>query len=87
MKKPQRAHHLMLDLGADTEEELLAALKQIALQIQMGKLTTGCCGGYGHGYVYAYRVNPDMTHDRYVELNDLWLDHEKARKTQQEQRG
>lgn len=80
MEKPQRAHHLTLDLGADDERELLAALRNIAFQIERGELTTGCSGGYGSGYSYAYKVNPEMTHDLYFEHNEKWLAEREAAK-------
>ena len=80
MERPQRAHHLTLDLGADEKRELCAALRNIAMQIERGELTTGCSGGYGSGYTYAYKVDPEMTHDRYFELSNKWLAEREAEK-------
>lgn len=66
MIRPIRAHSIELSAGADTEADLIATLKQIIWDIQRG--SRQCTSGSpSAGYYFTYIVNPEMTHERYIE--------------------
>lgn len=70
---PQRAHTLVLVMGADTQERLADDLEHMANDIRRGQLTVGCYGSPGAGATYSYRVQPEQTHDLYFQQVDAWL--------------
>lgn len=65
MTDPRRSHELILQIGADTKRDLVNALRQMALEIDMDQLTAGVSGGYSSGAIYAYQHDPAITHDAY----------------------
>lgn len=73
MSYPKRAHVLTLELGADTKEDMIAALEQIIFDLHRGS-TDVTSGGYSSGWIMAYKVDPEMTHDRYVDLLNAALE-------------
>jgi hypothetical protein len=78
IKPPHRAVRLVLDLEADTREDLLSALRQIGIEIAMGQLTKGVSGGYSSGYSYEYTESASPTHDQYFEALNLYLKQNKG---------
>ena len=71
--KPQRAFTLTLVLGADSREDLVQALENLAFDISRGEITRGCWGSPSNGAFYELRTDQDMTHDRYFEAVDRYL--------------
>lgn len=71
--KPERAHTLIVSMGADTPEDLAWGLRHMAEDIERGQLTVGCSGGPSVGSMYSYRVLPEQTHDVYFSQLDEWL--------------
>lgn len=69
----ERAHTLIVKIGADTLEALCAELREMATKLEMGKMTVGCLGGPSVGSTYSYRVRPEQTHDKYFEDIAAWL--------------
>lgn len=59
---PRRAFCLTLELQADTREDMVNALINMAGEIDREELTTGVSGGYSSGAIYELLVNPEQTH-------------------------
>lgn len=71
---PVRACRLVLDIQADTPDEMAQALESIGQQIMRGELSTGVSGGVSSGYQYSYTQNDGPTHDEYIALNKAYVD-------------
>ncbi|MBZ8133243.1 hypothetical protein [Afifella sp. IM 167] len=78
-KAPERAHVLILKLGADTREDLAGALHVLASDVERGVLTEGCYGSYSSGALYSYRVRPEQTHAKWSREMEEWLEAEAAK--------
>lgn len=66
--KPRRAHVLEVKFGANTQDDLIYAFKQMALDLGRGELSTrGGSGSPSVGYVYEYSIDESWTKDRYFE--------------------
>lgn len=73
--KPQRAYHITIDIGADTMDELMIELRRFVGHIQEhGLLSSMVSGGTSCGGWIRFDVDEAMTHDRYVEDLEVWLD-------------
>lgn len=70
---PRRAFRLTLDIEADSREELAAAVRSKALEIDMDQLTRGVYGGYSSGGTYALDVDESITHDSWADALELYL--------------
>ena len=69
--KPRRAHVLKIEFGANTLDDLIYALKQIAIDLRMGTIgSKGCSGGPSVGFTYEYDVDESWTKDRYFAAID-----------------
>lgn len=77
---PRRAYVLTLEIGADSRDELCAALRQLEFQVHADQLTSGVSGGPGSGYTYNLIVDESITHDSYFAAVDAWLDEQKEAK-------
>lgn len=75
----ERAHTLIVKLGADTVEALSAELICMAQRLERGEMTEGCMGGSSSGYTYSYKVRPEQTHAKYFRDIEAWLDSERAK--------
>lgn len=67
MSAPVRACRLVLDLQADSREDLLRTLEDIVCRIDRKEMTTGCSGGYNSGYTHEYTENAGPSHDEYAQ--------------------
>lgn len=75
MNAPERQHTLLLKLSADSREELVHALTQIAIEADRGQdAGVAISGGPGYSFVMQRHVNPDMTHDKYFKQLEADLD-------------
>jgi hypothetical protein len=70
---PERAHSLIVSIGADTVDDLCYALNSLSQDARRGALTRGCSGGPSCGWTYSYRHKPEQTHDNYFREIDEWL--------------
>jgi hypothetical protein len=70
---PIRACRLVLDIHADTEDDLIDALNGIGTNIAMGQLTDGYSAGYRSSYTYKYIKNDSPSHDEYIEMLNEYI--------------
>jgi hypothetical protein len=77
MNAPKRACQFVLDLQADTRQELADSLYNIASRIERGEMTRGVSGGYSSGYVYELTENEGPTHDEWAANLRAYLDAKK----------
>ena len=71
--KPYRAHRFKLEMEADTVEEIIDRLQEYKWKLGNGSLTRNLWGGCSSGGYAEYQHDPDMTPERYHELNDAFL--------------
>ena len=70
---PQRRFRLVLDLDADTRDDLDAALTSLSFAVNDETLTQRTSGGYDYGYhVEVIDRGEDVTHDSYVQELARW---------------
>lgn len=70
---PRRRFVLGLKLEADSRDDLVAELMNIANHIFMGKLPTRVSGDVHSGYVYSLDEDESITHESYVEALHRYL--------------
>lgn len=75
---PRRACRFVLDLEADTRDDIAAALYNMASQIERGEMTQGVSGGYSSGYIYELSESDHPTHTEWAESLRAYLDDKKA---------
>ncbi len=72
---PRRRWVMDLKVAADSEDELVLALEQIATEFARGGLREGfASGGPASGWCGETSEDPTMTHDRYFQEIELWKD-------------
>jgi len=69
LKQSRRAFSLELNIHADTLDEMTSCLDDIERQIKY----TDCIGGHVFGSafdggIWKFEIDPDMTHDKYMNL-------------------
>lgn len=74
IKAPRRACQLKLEIDADTRDDMVRALRSIAMQIDRDQLSTGSTGGPDWGGGYEYRHDPSITHESYFAAVDAYLE-------------
>jgi hypothetical protein len=74
---PKRACRFVLDLQADTRQDLADALYNMASSIERGEMTKGVSGGYSSGFTYELVENERPTHDEYVQQLNGYLQAQK----------
>ncbi len=75
---PRRACRFVLDLEADTRDDLATALFNLASRMERGELTQGVSGGYSSGYVYELSESDRPTHTEWAQNLRTYLDGKKA---------
>lgn len=75
-KGPTRAWTLKLEIGADSEKDLLFALKQIRTDFLLHGVPVGngASGGCDSGWSYAVKHDPEMTPEKYQEQLAAYVD-------------
>lgn len=73
MAEINRAHTLIMTIGADTLRDLCGELREMARKLERGEITSGCIGGPSVGATYSYKVRPEQTHDKYFSDIEAWL--------------
>ena len=72
--KPRRAYILKIEFGANTLDDLCWALRQTAIDLRVGDISTrGCSGSPSCGFTYEYDVDESWTKERYFAALDDWL--------------
>lgn len=75
---PKRCYVLQLNVGADTFEDLVRQLNcAVEILEESGPGCQSVMGGSYCGHSILVEHDPDMTHDRYFELLDAWLEQER----------
>lgn len=85
-KGPQRRYELNLKLGADSWDYVLRALHQIEIDLsrlapirtELGHDYESVSGGPDYGTSIKIKFDADMTHEKYFEQLDQWLDNKNA---------
>ena len=73
-KNPHRAYTLYAQIGADTPEDMVRALKSIIFDIEANDMPSErITGGFAWGGVFAYLTDADMTHDQWEANINKWL--------------
>lgn len=80
MNYPHRAHEFICKIGADTKEDLVAELFRFAHMIERDEITAGVSGAPSAGSIYAWRHDPEQTHESYFAELDAALERERAAK-------
>jgi hypothetical protein len=75
---PKRACRFILDLEADTRQDIVNALISMAHQIERDEMTQGVSGGYSSGYIYELSESDRPTHTEWAEKLRAYLDDKKA---------
>lgn len=78
-EQPRRAYEMTFKIGADTYKDMLHAMQNFIdmMEREYPDLEVnhhGVSGGYSDGYSYDITIRPEMTHDRYFEAVNVWLD-------------
>lgn len=82
---PRRAHILKVEFGANTLDDLCYALRQMAIDLRTGSVSTkGASGSPSVGFTYEYDVDESWTKDRYFAALDEYL---ASRASQENSRG
>lgn len=63
-----RTHEFACTIGADTKEDLVAELYDLARRLERGEITHGVMGGAVVGSIYSYSHSPHVTHDSYFKV-------------------
>lgn len=79
---PARAVRFTLKIEADTRNDLVSALINLATMIDREEITTGVSGGVNSGWIYELLVDPEQTHEAYVQqLHDYLEEKYNAKKS------
>lgn len=70
---PQRACRLILEMQADTAEELASALHNFAHLIDRGEVSTGVSGGPHSGAIYELHLGTEPSHNEYFNRVAVYL--------------
>ena len=74
MEKPHRARELTLTIGANDDRDLVSALREFTLELQMGKLSgSGVSGSPSFGWIYEIKRDDAMTKEAYLAAVDEYL--------------
>lgn len=73
IEKLERRHVISISLQSDTIDDAISSLRNIATHFRMYGVSDSVSGGYGSGYTITYKENPDMTHDKYFEMLDDYI--------------
>ena len=70
---PHRAFTISINIQGDCWDVALAELERFTKYVrENGEKSDLVSGGYSSGGWVHIRVDPDMTHDKYVNLNEEW---------------
>lgn len=72
-EKPKRRVEFKLEVSADSIDELVSYLRNLAFEIQRGT-RTGVSGGYSTGAVYQTVEDESITHESWEKVLNEYLD-------------
>lgn len=79
VRPPVRALRLTLELGADTRQDMVWALRNLAARVERDELAgNGVWGGATDGGIWELLTDPSMTHERFFAELNAYLDAKKA---------
>ncbi len=84
---PERKHVVAIKIGADSWDDVIAALNHILFVAESegaGRDITS--GGGSFGFVFVDKTNPQVTHDSYFDEVDRWIEENRARKARENKR-
>lgn len=70
---PVRAFSIELKVGGDTKEDAVALLREFANSIDEGQTGTAH-GGPSSGGFFDVKIDPEMTHDKYIAVLEAYLE-------------
>lgn len=70
---PVRAFSITIKIGGDTKEGAVALLREFADSIDEGQIGTAH-GGPSSGGFFDVKIDPEMTHDKYIEALEAYLE-------------
>jgi hypothetical protein len=70
---PKRAVILTAKIEADSRDEMVDALEDMARRLAMGEITNGCSGGPTRSSIYEYIEGEVPTHDEYFRQLHAYL--------------
>lgn len=74
MNRPQRAYTLSIEIGADTWNDVVRDLRELAGHVEdHGPTCSSVSGSPSCGHVVTVTHRPDMTHDRYMAELEVYL--------------
>lgn len=73
MNQPQRAFQIEIKIGADTKQHTMSLLYEFVKDIFDDGVSCVSVGPSSGGF-HTVKKNPEMTHERYIEELDAWLD-------------
>lgn len=86
VEMPERKHTVAIKIGADSWDDVLAALKSIEYEFySKGPGRNIISGGCSFSYIAVDDENPAQTHEQYFEEVDAWLAERRAK--DREERG
>lgn len=88
LNKPVRKHHLEIDLHADSVLALTVALDELVFKLKTEQLSASIVsGGYDSGYTVSYHVDETMTHERFIEALNAYIESKRAGKAVTDETG
>lgn len=77
--KPHRRYTLSIEIGADEWAGVVADLQHLASHIaDHGEKCSSVMGGPSCGHIVDIRIDPEMTHERYMAELDAYLEQRDA---------
>lgn len=78
-RSPERAVIVTITIGGDSDADVIGAIRGIAHDYWDREMVGSCVSGSPScGYTITVRRNPEMTHERYFEEVDAWLERTRA---------
>ncbi len=75
-KKPQRRYVLTMTVEGDTLSDVLMSLRTVGSEVTKGRIDM-MVGGPDSGVYYRLREDPTMSHERYLEELQAWVDNQR----------
>lgn len=79
--RPKRCYTLTIEIGADTWQDVVHDLLDLARHIpDHGPACSSVMGGPSGGHIVTVEHRPEQTHERYIEQLNAYLEQRKATK-------
>jgi hypothetical protein len=77
--RPRRRHQLTIIIDGDTIEAVQSALERILFDFDVRRNCPAVSGGYASGWIAYLTEDPEMTHEKYFEAVNQYLEKEKEK--------